>query len=46
LLLRCRVGRMMQERGLTDEVRFAARLSAMDVVPKLIDGRLAPVMLA
>ena len=46
LLMRCRVGKMMEERGLTDEVRFAARLSAMDVVPKLIDGRLAPVMLA
>jgi 2-phosphosulfolactate phosphatase len=46
VLLRCRVGQMMQARGLADEVRFAARLSAMDVVPKLIDGRLAPVMLA
>jgi 2-phosphosulfolactate phosphatase len=43
LLLRCRVGRMMQERGLTDEVRFAARTSVMDVVPKLVDGRLTPV---
>jgi 2-phosphosulfolactate phosphatase len=46
LLLRCRVGKMMQERGLTDEVKFAARLSAMDVVPKLVDGRLAPVLQA
>jgi 2-phosphosulfolactate phosphatase len=45
-LMRCRVGKLMQERGLTDEVKFAARLSAMDVVPKLVDGRLAPVMLA
>ncbi len=42
-LLRCRVGQMMRERGLTDEVRFAARRSVMDVVPKLVDGRLAPV---
>ena len=43
LLLRCRVGQMMQERGLAEEVRFAARTSVMDVVPKLIDGRLQPV---
>ncbi len=40
LLLRCRVGKMMQERGLTEEVRFAARLSPLDVVPRLVDGRL------
>jgi 2-phosphosulfolactate phosphatase len=45
-LLRCRVGKLMQERGLADEVRFAARLSVMDVVPKLVDGRLVPVALA
>jgi 2-phosphosulfolactate phosphatase len=45
-LLRCRVGKLMQERGLTDEVRFAARLSVMDVVPKLVDGRLVPVGVA
>jgi phosphosulfolactate phosphohydrolase-like enzyme len=43
LLLRSRVGQMMQERGLTEEVKFAARLSVMDVVPKLVDGRLMPV---
>jgi phosphosulfolactate phosphohydrolase-like enzyme len=36
----------MQERGLTEEVKFAARLSVMDVVPKLIDGRLTPVAVA
>jgi 2-phosphosulfolactate phosphatase len=42
-LLRCRVGKLMQERGLTEEVRFAARRSVMDVVPKLLDGRLVPV---
>jgi phosphosulfolactate phosphohydrolase-like enzyme len=46
LLLRSRVGQMMQERGLTEEVKFAARLSVMDVVPKLIDGRLTPVATA
>lgn len=46
LLLRCRVGQMMQERGLAEEVKFAARLSVMDVVPKLIDGRLTPVATA
>ena len=45
-LMRCRVGQMMQERGLTDEVKFAARLGALDVVPKLIDGRLTPVATA
>jgi 2-phosphosulfolactate phosphatase len=46
VLKRCRVGQMMRDRGLTHEVEFAARLSAMDVVAKLIDGRLAPVMSA
>jgi 2-phosphosulfolactate phosphatase len=46
LLLRSRVGQMMQVRGLTEEVKFAARLSVMDVVPKLIDGRLMPVATA
>jgi 2-phosphosulfolactate phosphatase len=46
LLLRCRVGKLMQERGLTHEVKFAARLSAMDVVAKLVDGRLTPVLQA
>ena len=46
LLLRGRVGLMMRERGLTEEVKFAARRSVMDVVPKLIDGRLVPVATA
>jgi len=46
LLLRCRVGQMMQARGLTEEVKFAARESVMRVVPKLVDGRLAPFALA
>jgi len=45
-LLRSRVGQMMQDRGLTHEVTFVARLSVMDVVPKLVDGRLTPVSLA
>ncbi|HVY06873.1 MAG TPA: 2-phosphosulfolactate phosphatase [Burkholderiales bacterium] len=39
-LMRARVGRMMAERNLTHEVQFAARLSAMDAVPVLEDGRL------
>jgi 2-phosphosulfolactate phosphatase len=39
----CRVGRMMTERGLAHEIAYAARLSALDVVPRLADGRLVPV---
>jgi 2-phosphosulfolactate phosphatase len=39
-LLRSRVGRMMTERNLEHEVHFAAELSAVSAVPKLIDGRL------
>jgi len=46
VLMRCRVGRMMQERGLSREVKFAAQLGSLDVVSKLIDGRLRPVALA
>ena len=46
VLLRSRVGQMMQERGLTHEVKYAARLGALDVVPELIDGRLTPVGIA
>jgi phosphosulfolactate phosphohydrolase-like enzyme len=46
VLMRCRVGQMMQQRGLTHEVKYAARLGAVDVVPKLVDGRLLPVALA
>ncbi|MEX0960355.1 MAG: 2-phosphosulfolactate phosphatase [Burkholderiales bacterium] len=40
-LLRSRVGRLMIERGLEREVRYAAQLSTLDVVPVLIDGRLS-----
>ncbi len=39
-LLRARVGRMMVERNLVDEVHFVARLSAMNAVPVLEEGRL------
>lgn len=39
-LLRSRVGRMMIERGLQHEVRFASQLGVLDVVPELKDGRL------
>ena len=39
-LLRSRVGRMMQQVGLEDEVYFAARLNVYPIVPVLVDGRL------
>lgn len=39
-LLRSRVGRMMIERGLEHEVRFAAGLSRLPVVPRLVGDRL------
>jgi 2-phosphosulfolactate phosphatase len=42
-LFRSRVGKMMQERGLTHEVEYAAQLSRLDVVPKLVDGVLKPI---
>ncbi len=41
-LLGCRVGRMMIERGLEREVRYAARLSVADVVPRYDGGILRP----
>jgi len=42
-LLRGRVGQLMQQRGLTQEVKYAAQLSLLDVVPKLFDGVLRAV---
>lgn len=39
-LARGRVGRMMLERGLDPEVRFAAQKSRFDVAPRLSQGRL------
>ena len=39
-LLASRVGRMMVERGVEDEVRFAAQRGKFDVVPKLVNGKL------
>lgn len=39
-LMRCRVGQLMQTRRLVPEVQYAARISELDVVPKLIDGEL------
>ena len=39
-LLRARVGRMMVERDLAHEVHFAATLSSLQSVPRLVDGRL------
>ena len=38
-----RVGRMMRERGLADEVDYSARSDIFDVVPKFEDGRLRAV---
>ena len=43
VLLRCRVGALMRQRGLTEEVKYAAQLSALDMVPKLTDGVLKPI---
>lgn len=39
-LLECRVGQMMEKRGLRREVEFAARVDAFPVVPALEAGRL------
>ena len=39
-LLECRVGQMMEKRGLRHEVEFAARIDAFPVVPALEAGRL------
>jgi 2-phosphosulfolactate phosphatase len=39
-LLQSRVGRMMSERGLANEVRYAAQLSITDVVPRFDGGKL------
>jgi 2-phosphosulfolactate phosphatase len=39
-LSRSRVGRMMLERGLRNEVAYAARKDHLSVVPELRDGRL------
>lgn len=43
MLLRSRVGQLMQERGHTHEVKYAAQLGTLNVVPKLFDGVLKPV---
>ena len=37
-----RVGRMMHERGLAEEVAYAAQIDLFDVVPKFEAGRLRP----
>lgn len=39
-LMRSRVGRLMQERGGAEEVRFAAQLNVYPIVPRLQDGRI------
>ncbi len=39
VLAESRIGRMMCARGLSDEVAFAARTDALDVVPVLREGR-------
>ena len=40
VLLECRVGRMMAQRGLVHEVEFACRFDAFPIVPVMEDGRL------
>jgi 2-phosphosulfolactate phosphatase len=45
-LVNCRVGRMMEQRGLLNEVRHAAQLSVLDVVPMLHEEKLIRVQLA
>lgn len=40
VLLDCRVGRMMAQRGLRHEVEFACRFDAFPVVPVMEEGRL------
>ncbi len=42
-LTRARVGRMMLERDLEDEIRFAAQKDCFTVVPKLVGDALRPV---
>lgn len=42
-LWQARVGRRMLEKGLESELRFAARKSCHDVVPRLVGGRLRVV---
>ncbi|MBM3395360.1 MAG: 2-phosphosulfolactate phosphatase [Betaproteobacteria bacterium] len=42
-LMRGRVGEMMHERQLLDEVRYAARVSHLDVVPKLLGTELRAI---
>jgi 2-phosphosulfolactate phosphatase len=44
-LRRARVGRMMHERGLAEEVAYAAQIDLFDVVPKFEAGRLRPATL-
>ena len=43
VLMRSRVGRMFSARGLAVEIDYAARPGLLDVVPRLIDGRLVAV---
>jgi 2-phosphosulfolactate phosphatase len=43
VLSRCRVGQMMLERNLLHEVKYASQKSVLNVVPKLVDGRLRSI---
>jgi phosphosulfolactate phosphohydrolase-like enzyme len=43
LLMRSRVGKMMQDRDLVHEVEFAAQRSQIDMVPVLENGRLVAI---
>lgn len=42
-LINCRVGRMMDSRGLREEVAYATRLSSLDLVPVVRDGVIVPL---
>jgi phosphosulfolactate phosphohydrolase-like enzyme len=42
-LLRSRVGRLMVERGMEEEVHFAANLSTHQTIPKVFGGVVKPV---
>ncbi len=42
-LKRARIGRLMQSRGLDEEIAYAAKQDCFDVVPKLVDGVLRAI---
>lgn len=42
-LISCRVGRMMDSRGLREEIAYAAQLSSLDLVAVVRDGLIVPL---